>query len=581
MPGRSALSANRITSRRCAVYTRKSSEEGLQQDFNSLHAQREACEAYIRSQASEGWILVKTAYDDGGLSGGNMERPALQRLLADIRAKRVDVIVVYKVDRLTRSLMDFAKMVEEFDRHGVSFVAVTQQFNTTNSMGRLTLNVLLSFAQFEREVTAERIRDKIAASKRKGMWMGGNLPLGYDVENRKPVVNREEAKTVKLIYERYLEVGCVRVLQQDLEKRGIRSKMRLSREGRLSGGHAFSRGALYTLLANPIYVGHIRHKAVHYEGQQEPILDRDLWQNVQQRLKSQGTARKGITGKSVASPLAGKLFDVNGNRLVPSHTVKNGRRYRYYVSQQLIRGRAAEVDDARRLPASEIETAIAIEAEKLLRDPTTVAKLITSASVDRRQARLLIRRLTSCADRLKDDDTRAAALAELVHKVELADKKITIELNANAALQDDTFKEELDVIRREIPLGLKRRGVETRLIIGDIECRPAGPDPALMRLLSRASSWWQSIETEGNSIERIAERENLSERYLRDILQLAFLAPEIIEEIVRGEQADSVHWDALMCHPILPLGWGRQVQLSRLITSRSEVQIPPQPALLA
>ncbi len=561
MPGRSALSANRITSRRCAVYTRKSSEEGLQQDFNSLHAQREACEAYIRSQASEGWILVKTAYDDGGLSGGNMERPALQRLLADIRAKRVDVIVVYKVDRLTRSLMDFAKMVEEFDRHGVSFVAVTQQFNTTNSMGRLTLNVLLSFAQFEREVTAERIRDKIAASKRKGMWMGGNLPLGYDVENRKLVVNRDEAKTVKLIYERYLELGCVRLLQQDMNNRSIRSKVRVSREGRRSGGQTFSRGALYTLLANPIYVGEVRHKAVHYEGQHEPILERALWQKVQQQLQAQGAARKGITGRSAASPLAGKLFDVNGTRLVPSHTVKNGRRYRYYVTQQLVRGGNAESANTWRLPAPEIETAIAAEAEKLLRDPAMIAELVNSVSVDRRHPRLLIQRLTSFADRLKDDDARAAALAELVQKVEIAGDRIGIELSTAAALGDMTPTEESVAIRREVPFGFKRRGVETRLIIGGIESRPAGVDPALIRLLSRATSWWDSIEAGESSIEHIAQRENLSERYLRDILQLAFLAPEIIEEIVRGEQAETVRWDALMCHPILPLGWGRQVQL--------------------
>jgi site-specific DNA recombinase len=242
----------------------------------------------IRSQASEGWRLIKTAYDDGGLSGGNLERPALKLLLADIRAKQVDVVVVYKVDRLTRSLMDFSKIVEEFDRHGVSFVAVTQQFNTTTSMGRLTLNVLLSFAQFEREVTAERIRDKIAASKRKGMWMGGNLPLGYDVEHRKLVINSEEAKTVKLIYQRYLELGCVRLLQQDLEKRRIHSKVRVSREGKRSGGQTFSRGALYTLLANPIDVVDIRHKEVHYDGQHEAMLDRDLWQKVQRQLKDQG-----------------------------------------------------------------------------------------------------------------------------------------------------------------------------------------------------------------------------------------------------------------------------------------------------
>ena len=252
--------------RRCAVYTRKSSEEGLEQNFNSLHAQREACEAFIKSQMSEGWKLIKTAYDDGGLSGGTMERPALRRLLADIGEGLVDVVVVYKVDRLTRSLADFAKMVELFDVHGVSFVAVTQQFNTTTSMGRLTLNVLLSFAQFEREVTGERIRDKIAASKRKGMWMGGVPPLGYDVRERRLVVNPAEAETVRHIYERYLELGCVRQLSKELEQRGIKSKVRISRNGIKSGGCRFSRGALYELLANPIYIGEIRHKQERQSG---------------------------------------------------------------------------------------------------------------------------------------------------------------------------------------------------------------------------------------------------------------------------------------------------------------------------
>ena len=264
--------------RRCAVYTRKSSEEGLEQNFNSLHAQREACEAFIKSQASEGWKLVKTAYDDGGLSGGTMERPALKRLLADIGEGLIDVVVVYKVDRLTRSLADFAKMVELFDAHGVSFVAVTQQFNTTTSMGRLTLNVLLSFAQFEREVTGERIRDKIAASKRKGMWMGGVPPLGYDVRERRLVINPAEADTVRNIYERYLELGCVRQLSKELEQRGIKSKVRVSRNGIKSGGCRFSRGALYELLANPIYIGEIRHKQERHPGQHEAILSKELWE---------------------------------------------------------------------------------------------------------------------------------------------------------------------------------------------------------------------------------------------------------------------------------------------------------------
>jgi site-specific DNA recombinase len=259
--------------RRCAVYTRKSSEEGLEQDFNSLHAQREACEAFIRSQKGEGWRLIETGYDDGGLSGGTLERPALQRLFADIAQHRVDTVVVYKVDRLTRSLMDFAKIVELFDRHEVSFVAVTQQFNTTTSMGRLTLNILLSFAQFEREVIGERVRDKIAASKKKGMWMGGVVPLGYAAEDRKLVVLPEEAETVRRIFDRYRALGSVRLLKQDLDSEGIRSKQRIDRHGRRTGGQLFSRGALYALLANPIYIGEIAHKGACYLGQHQAILD--------------------------------------------------------------------------------------------------------------------------------------------------------------------------------------------------------------------------------------------------------------------------------------------------------------------
>ena len=277
---------------RCAIYTRKSSEEGLEQNFNSLHAQREACEAFIRSQAGEGWRLITTAYDDGGFSGGTMERPALQRLLVDIRERLIDTVVVYKVDRLTRALADFAKMVERFDEHGVSFVAVTQQFNTTTSMGRLTLNVLLSFAQFEREVTGERIRDKIAASKRKGMWMGGMAPLGYDVCERRLVVNPAEAETVRGIFRRYLKLGCVRRLQEELQRAGIVSKVRITRSGKQSGGNPFSRGALYALLANPVYIGEIRHKRERHPGQHEAVVNRELWEHVHERLRTRA-ARHG------------------------------------------------------------------------------------------------------------------------------------------------------------------------------------------------------------------------------------------------------------------------------------------------
>jgi site-specific DNA recombinase len=277
---------------RCAIYTRKSSEEGLDQSFNSLHAQREACEAYVLSQKQEGWEIITTEYDDGGFSGGNMERPGLKSLLADISAKRVDTVVVYKVDRLTRSLADFAKIVEQFDGQGVSFVSVTQQFNTTSSMGRLTLNVLLSFAQFEREVTGERIRDKIAASKRKGMWMGGSIPIGYDLRDRLLITNEVEAEQVREIYRLYLKLGCVSKLQERLEAVGIRSKKRLSKTGIATGDTPFSRGALYELLQNPLYLGEVRHKGTRYPGQHEAIVDHNVWDQVQQRLVDNAPMRR-------------------------------------------------------------------------------------------------------------------------------------------------------------------------------------------------------------------------------------------------------------------------------------------------
>src|SRR5689334_15518560 len=295
--------------KRCAIYTRKSSEEGLEQEFNSLAAQREACEAYIRSQQHEGWVLVRTRYDDGGFSGGNLERPAAQRLLTDIRAGRIDIVVVYKVDRLTRSLADFARLVELFDASGVSFVSVTQQFNTTSSMGRLTLNVLLSFAQFEREVTGERIRDKIAASKKKGMWMGGNPPLGYDARDRKLLVNEAEAETVRHIFRRYLELGSVRLLKEELEAQGILSKARLSALGRTWGGNRFARGALYLMLQNRIYLGEVVHKKQHYPGEHASIVDRDLWERVQARLAANSVEREGGGRATSPSLLAGLLFD--------------------------------------------------------------------------------------------------------------------------------------------------------------------------------------------------------------------------------------------------------------------------------
>src|SRR5437764_4445761 len=312
---------------RCAIYTRVSTEHGLDQEFNSLDAQYDAASAYIKSQAHAGWTLIRSRYDDGGYSGGSTERPDLQRLLDDIRARKIDVIVVYKVDRLTRSLADFAKLVELFDAQGVSFVSVTQQFNTTTSMGRLTLNVLLSFAQFEREVAGERIRDKFAASRRKGMWMGGNVRLGYDVIDRHLVVNETEAKTVKLIFERYLELGCVRALRAALDRLAVRSKQRVAETGRMIGGGPFSRGALYYLLRNRVYRGEAVHKGVGHRGEHEAIIDEGLWEAVQAKLSAQDTKRGRGRAESGAL-LMGFLFDDRGNRMSPTHTTRKAGRYR-------------------------------------------------------------------------------------------------------------------------------------------------------------------------------------------------------------------------------------------------------------
>ena len=339
MPRRSAAGAKVGRQRvRCAIYTRKSTEEGLEQNFNSLDAQREACEAFIASQKHEGWIMLPTPHDDGGYSGGTLERPALQGLLDDIRGSKVDVVVVYKIDRLTRSLLDFAKIVEVFDAHGVSFVSVTQAFNTATSMGRLTLNVLLSFAQFEREVTGERIRDKIAASKKKGMWMGGYPPLGYDVKDRKLVVNETEAETVRYIFRRYQELGSVRLLKGHLDAAGFASKHRVAPDGRPYGGKPMTRGALYHMLQNRIYRGEIVHKDRAYPGEHTPIIDADLWQEAQKTLAANRVDRGAGKGDDHLSLLAGFIHDAHGELMTPSHAVKKGIRYRYYVSKSLVTG---------------------------------------------------------------------------------------------------------------------------------------------------------------------------------------------------------------------------------------------------
>src|SRR5437773_1516099 len=354
---------------RCAIYTRKSSEEGLEQEFNSLQAQREASEAFINSQRHEGWVCLRAAYDDGGFSGATMDRPALQRLLSDIAAGRVDTIVVYKIDRLTRSLADFAKIVEILDARGASFVSVTRQFNTTTSMGRLTLNVLLSFAQFEREVIGERIRDKIAASKKKGMWMGGVPPLGYRAENHKLVVIDSEAEIVRSIFRRYTELGSVGLLKEELDARGINSKSWTSAAGRVIGGKPFSRGAIYLILQNRIYRGEIVHKGQSHPGEHIPIIDQPLWDAVAARLASNSGERNAGIGTREHSLLTGMLFDRDGNRMTPT---KKDTRYRYYVSRPLITKHQTKQSTGLRIPAAEVEQLVISRIRQWLLDPGNI-----------------------------------------------------------------------------------------------------------------------------------------------------------------------------------------------------------------
>jgi len=550
--------------RRCAVYTRKSSEEGLEQDFNSLHAQREACEAFIKSQQGEGWKLVKTAYDDGGVSGGTMERPALQRLLEDIRHGLIDAVVVYKVDRLTRSLADFAKMVEVFDAQGVSFVAVTQQFNTTTSMGRLTLNVLLSFAQFEREVTGERIRDKIAASKRKGIWMGGCPSIGYDVRDRRLVVNQAEATTVRQIYHRYLEVGSVPKLKKDLDRDGVVSKIRVSRKGIRSGGRSFSRGALYELLSNPIYIGEIRHKQERYPGQHEAILERELWEKVQQRLLDRAARTPEPQTKAPPSPLAGKVFDETGEPLYSQGAVKRGRRYRYYVSRALVRGSTSEGHRGWRVPGPELERAAAIAARSILDDKPAILEALQGAGMGDTDLNQVFTLAAEWRERLLSEMDRSMALVELVEKATLTDEGIRLGLSIPVPCSGPGGAPIRKVLQlfRFVPLKVKRRGVEMRLIINGGD-EPRKPDPALLKAFARARGWFEELASgRVRSLVEIARREGLAKRYVTRLTKLAFVSPALVQAIAEGEVPIETNLQMLMDGRVaLPLSWNLQEQL--------------------
>ena len=489
---------------RCAIYTRKSSEDGLEQEFNSLHAQREACAEYIASQKAEGWVLLPTQYDDGGISGGTLERPAMQQLLADVDAGLVDQIVVYKIDRLTRSLADFAKIVDRLDAAGASFVSVTQSFNTATSMGRLTLNMLLSFAQFEREVTAERIRDKIAASKRKGLWMGGYVPLGYDADGRTLQVNAEEAKTVRILYDLYREHGTIRAVKEAAVVLGLRSKHRASEDGRMRGGNPFDRGHIHHILTNPLYAGKIRHKGQVHEGQHPAIIASDVWDAVQAQLTTEARKLRMRKATATRSLLCGKLFDETGDRLTPSHSrTRAGVRLRYYISHRLVARSGEAGVTGWRLPAEELET----RAESIVRahvsDATLAGRLVTAPSTDE------IARLRSALDRLKE--AARIDLLRLVSRIDIAPGMLILALDAAALavhLALDVDRLDADALTKPVPFQLRKRGVETKLVLSDAA---AERDDTLIRNVARAHKWFNEIRA-GRSFDEIATAEGVSKR---------------------------------------------------------------------
>jgi DNA invertase Pin-like site-specific DNA recombinase len=500
---------------RCAIYTRVSTEHGLDQEFNSLDAQYEAASAYIKSQAHAGWTLIRSRYDDGGYSGGSTDRPDLQRLLEDIRARKIDVIVVYKVDRLTRSLADFAKLVELFDAHGVSFVSVTQQFNTTTSMGRLTLNVLLSFAQFEREVTSERIRDKIAASKRKGLWVGGNLPLGYEMKDGKIAIVDEQAELVRSIFQRYLELSGVNELVRDLKQRNIRTKIQHLSSGKTRGGIPFGRGALYYLLSNHFYIGEVKYKNEILPGEQPPIMDRELFEAVRQKSLAQWSHRTVVRSKS-DQLLTGLLFDGAGHRMIPTHATKAGVRYRYYVSTPLLHGEAktASAGSVSRIPAADIESVVV----KALKE-----HLVTNEHKSK---------LNVVDLECRDD------LAQLVTGIVVHQDKLVVQLKSdNAEEPSDCPDVRSLTIPWQKPPSKRSRQILLPHHRSRNEVRPEQFErrARLVSAIARGRQWLDDVVSGRlTTVAELCVREQCSVRQVSMTISLAFLAPKLVKAAVEG-----------------------------------------------
>jgi DNA invertase Pin-like site-specific DNA recombinase len=509
---------------RCAIYTRVSTDHGLEQDFNSLDAQYDASQAYIRSQAHAGWILLRTKYDDGGFSGGNTDRPALQRLLVDVRAGKIDVIVVYKVDRLTRSLADFAKLVELFDRHSVSFVSVTQQFNTTTSMGRLTLNVLLSFAQFEREITSERIRDKIAVSKRKGLWVGGMAPLGYDAKDRKITVNDAEAERVRTIFDSYLKLGSLNLLMADLRKRGIVTKVRALKSGRTVGGIAFTRGPLAQLLRNRFYIGEVAFKGEILKGEQSPIMDKKLFDAVQAKLSEQAT-NHGSTRMNSKALLAGLIYDDRGNRMSPTYARKRAVKYRYYISGVLVQGATDNAGSVRRVPAAEVEQLVVDSIRK---------RFELAAPVDEH-----------------------AIVKSHVARVEVQPNRLVLTLTASQVTNRDKPGEDSTLyIPWKKPPPKRRREILLPASAGDVRPIRSETRATLVASIARGRRWLNELVTDpAANAESIAKRESCSPRKVNMTISLAFLAPDLVKAAIEGRLP---HGMGVARLSDMPVEWCRQ-----------------------
>ena len=545
------------TVRRCAIYTRKSTDDGLDQAFNSLDAQREACSAFIASQAGLGWKELPEQYDDGGISGGTMDRPALARLLAEIQAGRVNLVVVYKIDRLTRSLADFARMVELFETHEVAFVSVTQQFNTTSSMGRLTLNVLLSFAQFEREVTAERIRDKIAASRRKGLWMGGSVPYGYKAIDKKLVPCEPHAPIVRHIFERYVVLKSVRALAAELK---IAPPTGFDRPAH--------KGWLYHLLANPVYVGLVRHKRQTFDGMHDAIIDQELFTQAQQVRIEQRQTTLARARQQSTHLLTGLLFDETGDRLTPTHSAKARKRSGYYISARLGKQRKRDADPGGwRLPRKELEAAVGEELRRIIRSEAVLRAGRPAGATTQEVADLLdaAGRLTADYDAMPFGERRTV-IAAAFPTITIRSGILCFTINPRALVacllgQSPVLSEasETDLQHSERAFRLRRRGVETKLVLTGDQTQKRVPEPSLVALILRAHSYLNAITGPSRpTLAEVAIVHEVPASEVSRILPLAFLDPIITKAILDGSQPPTLTVDALTRLTDLPLAWTEQ-----------------------